>query len=572
MDFNDNDESGGINLHEREETEHLQQINDILLAAGYFRARLDNIEPFDKILGGCCWCITGLMYSVDMDFSDDLNLGEKIKLSEKVTESLDEMRCPLQLFPHQIQGLNYEKIIPVLKWLIEQLLKTRDTRSAITKKQALQSFSRKFNKNVGKEKHQHIEKMLDLVENTNPKRAFKSTKIYSMKLEDPKRVHTCLREFNDLSASWMYKNITETIARMVKYDEKERLKTQAEEGLGSLEEVKADSAKQDIIAQTIGQIKKDKENARIEEKNEFLDLNDAILGMAGANTQIDGELDQEISKLRQKTMRVKADNVNEILTKNIDTLAEDVHNFQQMSEEQLQHDEEFFIKTEQENHERNLKAIKKRKEKLETEFNEEIQKLKVTEMTIQEENKKFQDNEVLKSKLVRDISSLEVKIQQSPISETELAKIHKKDHLKQEIKDMKKKCKEEKKRLDEELARIKKKNEELEKEEHAKILDAIENKYNKEYEKLMEQKKKIAEQNRSITALQRKIENCPSKIELSQYHKRFTELFETINNKFEENRKYSNLYNTKNEVKELLNHQINYIHEIRKEFTNSKSK
>lgn len=569
--MDDSQDAGGINLQEREDTEHLQKITDILLAAGYFRARLNNIEPFDKVLGGCCWCITGLMYSVEMDFRDDLTLGEKIRLSEKITESLGEMRCPYQLFPHQIQGLNYEKIIPVLKWLIEQLMKTRDTRGAITRKQALQSFSRKYNRNVKREKHEHIEKMLDLVEQTNPKRVYKSSKIYTMKLEDPKRVHSCLREFNDLSASRLYKHIFETIARMVRYEERDRLKAEQEEGLGNLEEVKNTGVKQDSIAKTIKQIKRDKEAGGLDEKQEFLDLNDAILGVKGDETE-KGELDEEISRLRQKTLRVKADNVNQILSQNIEALTEDVKNLQQMSEAQLTQDEEFFIKSEQENHERNLQAIKKRKEKLEQELTEESEHYKTTETLIKEESKKLDDNSVLKSKLERDITTLDTKIAQSPITESQLAKIHKKEELKQQIKDMKKKCKEEKVRLDEELIRIKKKNEELEKEEQARVLATIEAKYNEQYEKLMDQKKKIAEQNRSITALQRKIENCPSKIELSQYHKRFTELFETINAKFEENRKYSNLFNTKNEVKELLNHQINYINEIRKEFTNAKGK
>jgi hypothetical protein len=105
LNYDDNDNSrDGINLQEREDTEYLQKITDMLLAAGYFRARLNNIEPFDKILGGFCWCITGLMYSVEMDFSDDLTLGEKIKLSEKVVESLQDMRCPFTLYPHEIKN------------------------------------------------------------------------------------------------------------------------------------------------------------------------------------------------------------------------------------------------------------------------------------------------------------------------------------------------------------------------------------------------------------------------------------------------------------------------------------
>ena len=56
----------------------------MLVAAGYFRARLP-IEPFDKILGGMCWCITGSNNEIDLDFEDDLKLGQKVKLSEKVS-------------------------------------------------------------------------------------------------------------------------------------------------------------------------------------------------------------------------------------------------------------------------------------------------------------------------------------------------------------------------------------------------------------------------------------------------------------------------------------------------------
>jgi hypothetical protein len=44
------------------------------VAAGYFRARL-NIEPFDKILGGMCWAITGSNFDIDLEFEDDLKLG-----------------------------------------------------------------------------------------------------------------------------------------------------------------------------------------------------------------------------------------------------------------------------------------------------------------------------------------------------------------------------------------------------------------------------------------------------------------------------------------------------------------
>ena len=71
----------------------------MLVAAGYFRARL-NFEPFDKILGGMCWCITGSNNEIELEFEDDLKLGQKVKLAEKVVQALGVMGCREKLFPH----------------------------------------------------------------------------------------------------------------------------------------------------------------------------------------------------------------------------------------------------------------------------------------------------------------------------------------------------------------------------------------------------------------------------------------------------------------------------------------
>lgn len=246
----------------------------------------------------------------------------------------------------------------------------------------------------------------------------------------------CLREFNDPYASLLYKQITETIARIVRYEERERLKNETEGGLGGVEEVKGDNSKVDGISKTIRQIKNNRD-ALLNDKNEYLDFNDAILS-GGADSFGKGELDEQISMLRQKTLRVKASDVNQILTKNINQLTEDVHNFQQMSEETLQQEEEFFLRNEQENHERNLNAIKKRRENLEKEL--ESQKLTIHTRNIEMETvkKELEANTALQNKLAKDISALDAKIDESPVTQADLEKVHKKERLKQDIKDLKK--------------------------------------------------------------------------------------------------------------------------------------
>ena len=44
---------------------------------------------------------------VDIEFKDDLNLKEKIRLSEQAIIGLEKMGCPFRLAAHQIQGLDY---------------------------------------------------------------------------------------------------------------------------------------------------------------------------------------------------------------------------------------------------------------------------------------------------------------------------------------------------------------------------------------------------------------------------------------------------------------------------------
>lgn len=66
----------------------------MLLVAGYFRARVPTISPFDKILGGLAWLITQSNEEIMIEFSDEMTMGKKIALSERVINALRNMQCP----------------------------------------------------------------------------------------------------------------------------------------------------------------------------------------------------------------------------------------------------------------------------------------------------------------------------------------------------------------------------------------------------------------------------------------------------------------------------------------------
>ncbi|KAL3696439.1 hypothetical protein R1sor_010515 [Riccia sorocarpa] len=104
----------------------LQQILDLLLAGGYFRARISALSVFDKLTGGLAWCITFSKVDVDFDifYDDDATLYYKIKVGEAIEESLQRMGCPHPLQAHQIQGLDYQAVLPVIQWLVKRVLAT----------------------------------------------------------------------------------------------------------------------------------------------------------------------------------------------------------------------------------------------------------------------------------------------------------------------------------------------------------------------------------------------------------------------------------------------------------------
>jgi len=105
----------------------LKECCDMLLAGGYFRARIPSLSPFDKVVGGVVWAITASAEEVDVDilFQENSSIGERIKLSEQLVRALISMKCPRPLQSHQIQGLDYDSLFPVIQWLVRKVIETR---------------------------------------------------------------------------------------------------------------------------------------------------------------------------------------------------------------------------------------------------------------------------------------------------------------------------------------------------------------------------------------------------------------------------------------------------------------
>ena len=54
------------------------------------------------------------------------------------------MKCPHEIEPHQIQGLDFINIFPVVQWLVKKAMETRDAMGDIVRKYAVSQYYRAF--------------------------------------------------------------------------------------------------------------------------------------------------------------------------------------------------------------------------------------------------------------------------------------------------------------------------------------------------------------------------------------------------------------------------------------------
>ena len=75
-----------------------------------------------------------------------------------------------------------------------------------------------------------------------------------------------------------------------------------------------------------------------------------------------------------------------------------------------------------------------------------------------------------------------------------------------------------------------------------------------------------ARRNREIAALQRKIDEVPSSLELTQYQKRFIELYEQVGAKHRETKRYYTMYNTLDDKKLYISKEESLLTSIHQNF------
>ena len=184
-------------IREDEEQEvKFQEITELLVGAGYFRARIKGLAPFDKVVGGLTWCILNCAVDIDVDllYHENSSIGKKIALTEKIVAVLPKMKCPHRIEPHQIQGLDFINIFPVVQWLVKKALETRAEREVFNRSYTMREFEKLSNKKLENRTVSSIVKEAN--EENRPRRKLQPLKPFTDK-ESSVRVMLTLLEYKD---------------------------------------------------------------------------------------------------------------------------------------------------------------------------------------------------------------------------------------------------------------------------------------------------------------------------------------------------------------------------------------
>ncbi|KAI6652450.1 Coiled-coil domain-containing protein 93-like [Oopsacas minuta] len=92
------------------------------------------------------WCISLSNFEIDVDllFQENSSIGMKIFITEKIVGLLPSMQCPHRLEPHQIQGLDYIHIFPVVQWLVRKAIETRNELGNTIRSFSVHNFSKEY--------------------------------------------------------------------------------------------------------------------------------------------------------------------------------------------------------------------------------------------------------------------------------------------------------------------------------------------------------------------------------------------------------------------------------------------
>uniref|UniRef100_A0A803XWM7 Coiled-coil domain-containing protein 93 n=1 Tax=Meleagris gallopavo TaxID=9103 RepID=A0A803XWM7_MELGA len=557
---------------DEEQNIKLTEILELLVAAGYFRARIKGLSPFDKVVGGMTWCITTCNFDIDVDllFQENSTIGQKIALTEKIVSVLPKMKCPHRLEPHQIQGLDFIHIFPVVqgfpgmfiaqkthfgsnlnpkldlisdvtcctgfqqltrfifsdKWLVKRAIETREEMGDYIRSYSISQFQKTHRLPEDDEFMQRKEKAIktvtDIFEVYKPQRKYKRQKGAEELLDEESKVHATLLEYGRRYGFSRQAGKTE---------QTEDKKIMLPSGLTAAG--KAEPCDEDDLRAA-----------------EELRIKTLMTGMAAMATE-EGKL--------------TASTVGQIVGLQSDEIKQIVSEYAEKQSELSAEERPERLGAAQQ-HRRKVASLNKQILQ-KTKLLEELQaKCADLQAKCTEAKKTLSEVKSYSEKLDKELAALETIESQADSSVLQNLRtlVAMNENLKSQEQEFKAHCREEMERLQQDIENLKAEAAENgEEEEPNKLIDQ---QYKTEKEKLQKIRLLLARRNREIAILQRKIDEVPSRAELTQYQKRFIELYSQVSATHKETKQFFTLYNTLDDKKVYLEKEVNLLNSIHDNF------
>ncbi|XP_050450867.1 coiled-coil domain-containing protein 93 [Cataglyphis hispanica] len=482
---------------DEEQTTKFQEIIDLLVAAGYFRARIKGLSNFDKVIGGMTWCIKSCNFDVDVDllFQENLTIGQKISLTEKIVAMLPKMNCPYRIEPHQIQGLDCIHIFPVIQWLVKRSMEMRQEMAGFVRSFALNQFNKKhsFSENIenGAITNKTVIKNIHLV-----KKAY-----------EPRRLFRQKEGF---------------------------IKDESSRFIGTVLEYEAPF---DAIKTTSVLTKSKSNNSKHELNNEKNEKN--------TTEQITAAL----AIIEENSMRLSVNTVGNIVDIQVQEIAKATEKYAAMSISKtedsgitdMSHALIALYKQKATLQSRICKLTKERDGLLNklTEIIEKIKEHRAKREAIENSFKKIQEIGI------NDNDSVFKRLE-------ELLSVH--DGLKEQEHNFREQCKSD-------LNLFRDLLQEVEDDAPAEEEDCVKE-YKEQKEAVIRMRLQLAKKNRIIASLMRQMDDVPGRSELTQYQRRFMELYNQVSAKHKETKQYYTLYNTLDDTKLYISKELSLLNSI----------
>uniref|UniRef100_A0A452EIA9 Coiled-coil domain-containing protein 93 n=1 Tax=Capra hircus TaxID=9925 RepID=A0A452EIA9_CAPHI len=508
---------------DEEQNVKLTEILELLVAAGYFRARIKGLSPFDKVVGGMTWCITTCNFDVDVDllFQENSTIGQKIALSEKIVSVLPRMKCPHQLEPHQIQGMDFIHIFPVVQWLVKRAIETKEEMGDYIRSYSISQFQKTYSL-------PEVSVLLfpcpaeNLSDAYKPRRKYKRQQGAEELLDEESRIHATLLEYGRRYG----------FSRQSKTEKAEDKKAALPTGL--LTAGKADAHEEDEL--------------QAAEEQRIQSLMTKMTAMAHTESRLtassvgqivglcSAEIKQIVSEYAEKQSELSAEEspeklgISQLHRRKVISLNKQIlQKTKRLEELQASHTD---LQAKYEGKKKTLTELKGHSEKLDK------------EQTALEKIEAKADPSILQN--LRALVAMN-------------------ENLKSQEQEFKAHCRVSVAWCHQMLTKILIQSPAFP--PLVLLREDLDRRYNMEKEKLYKIRLLQARRNREIAILHRKIDEVPSRAELIQYQKRFIELYRQISAVHKETKQFFTLYNTLDDKKVYLEKEISLLNSIHENFS-----